>query len=82
MVAPLSTQLRHAVQGVDMLIDVGHPDYRIMALRGASIIRMSQLQLVEKTGNPECDRHDADGDISPAAAAIYKLDARIAHSNW
>lgn len=47
MVAPLSTQLRHAVSGVDMLIAPGHADYRSMGLRSESLIRISQLQVVE-----------------------------------
>ena len=47
MVAPLSTQLRHVVQGVDMLIPSSHADYGSMGLRSESIIRVTQLQLVE-----------------------------------
>jgi mRNA interferase MazF len=48
MVAPLSTQLRHAVPGIDMLIDRPHDDFAATGLRSDSIIRISQLQTVAK----------------------------------
>jgi len=46
VVCPVSTQLRHEIPGVDLLINSNHPDFAAMGLKKDSVIRVAKLYAV------------------------------------
>ena len=46
LVCMLSTQLHHAVEGFDEVIDPAHDDFATSGLRRASVIRVARLAVV------------------------------------
>lgn len=46
IVCPVSTQLRHEVAGLDILINVSHPDFIAMGLKKDSVVRVAKLYTV------------------------------------
>lgn len=46
LVIPISTQLRHAVAGLDMIVNEGDANYRRMQLRKPSLVRLAQIHVV------------------------------------
>jgi mRNA interferase MazF len=52
LVAGLSSQLHQAVKGFDIVIAVGHPDYRKSGLRSSSVVRLGHLAIINETKIP------------------------------
>lgn len=67
LVCAVSSQVQREVKGLDLIVDEGHPDFKRMGLRVASVVRVVQL-----TTLPDKVIQGAIGSVSTGTLGVLK----------